>query len=143
MLLGDCLITSSFLSYLGAFTFDYRSVLLQEKWEVFLGQRSLPYNHPIKLQVLLTNEVEIIKWASEGLPSDEISIQNGILSTNASSFPLCIDPQMQAVSWIKKKEGKELVGRVKTFNDPDFVKHLEMSGELCEHKRHRLIEFTN
>lgn len=92
-----------------------------------MSERSIPKNDPINLQVLLTTEVEIIKWASEGLPSDELSVQNGILCTQASSFPLCVDPQMQAVTWIKKKEGKDLNGRVKTFNDSDFLKHLEMS----------------
>ena len=37
----------------------------------------------------------------------------------ASRFPLCIDPQMQAVTWIKKREAK-LDGKMKTFNDADF-----------------------
>ena len=72
-----------------------------------MSERSIPKNDPINLQVLLTTEVEIIKWVSEGLPSDELSVQNGILCTQASSFPLCVDPQMQAVTWIKKKEGKD------------------------------------
>jgi hypothetical protein len=31
------------------------------------------------------------------------------------------------VNWIKKKEGKLLEGKVKTFNDSDFLKHLEMA----------------
>lgn len=34
---------------------------------------------------------------------------------------------VQAVYWIKKREGKQLEGRVKTFNDSDFLKHLEMA----------------
>ena len=45
-----------------------------------------------KLETFLTNEVEVAKWASEGLPSDELSIQNGILTNFASRWPLCIDP---------------------------------------------------
>ena len=53
---------------------------------------------------LLTNDVEISRWTSEGLPPDELSIENGILTTQASRYPLCIDPQQQALNWIKKKE---------------------------------------
>ncbi|PNH08033.1 Dynein-1-alpha heavy chain, flagellar inner arm I1 complex [Tetrabaena socialis] len=35
--------------------------------------------------------------------------------------------KMQAVSWIKNREGKMLEGKVKTFNDSDFLKQLELS----------------
>ncbi len=126
-LIGDCLLTSSFLSYLGAFSNTFRQSLTYDKWIGDVRKRKLPLTEPFRLETLLTSEVEIIQWASESLPSDELSIQNGILTTRASRFPLCIDPQMQAVTWIKRKEGKDLDGRVKTFNDADFLKHLEMA----------------
>ena len=82
---------------------------------------------PFKLETLLTSDVETGQWASDGLPSDELSVQNGILTTRASRFPLCIDPQMQAVTWIKKREGQKLDGKMKTFNDADFLKQLELA----------------
>ncbi len=60
----------------------------------------------------MTTDVETAQWASEGLPSDELSVQNGILTVRANRWPLCIDPQMQAVNWIKIREGKQLEGKV-------------------------------
>ena len=82
---------------------------------------------PFRLEDIPTSEVETGQWASDGLPSDELSVQNGILTTRASRFALCIDPQMQAVNWIKRREGKDLEGKVKTFNDADFLKQLELA----------------
>ena len=67
-----------------------------------------------------------VRWNSEGLPPDDLSIQNGILTTQASRFPYCIDPQEQAINWIKNKENDNNL-KICTMNDPDFLKHLEMS----------------
>ena len=58
---------------------------------------------------------------AKGLPADEHSVQNGILTTKASRFPLCIDPQQQAVSWIKRTYEKDNL-TVKSLNDSDFMK---------------------
>lgn len=65
-------------------------------------------------------------WNSQGLPPDELSVQNGILTTRASRFPLCIDPQQQALNWVKKREGKNNL-KIVTFNDSDFIKQVEMA----------------
>lgn len=103
-LVGDCLSASSFLSYSGPFNFPLRKKMIFDHWKNDLIQRNLPNSDDFKLEKFLTDEVQVAKWASEGLPSDELSIQNGILTNFASRSPLCIDPQMQAVSWIKEKE---------------------------------------
>ena len=105
-LLGDCLLSSSFLSYLGAFSWDFRHQMQFEDWQSDVIEREIPLSKPFKLETLLTNDVEISKWTSESLPPDELSIQNGILTTNCSRYPLCIDPQQQALNWIRKKEEK-------------------------------------
>ena len=69
--------------------------------------------------------MQVSQWAADGLPSDELSVQNGILTNYASRYPLCIDPQMQAVSWIKSKESKSGSFKLLTFNQSDYMKQLE------------------
>jgi dynein heavy chain len=86
--------------------------MVYEEWQGDLVTRGVPLTQPFRLEQLLTSDVQITQWASEGLPGDELSVQNGILTTCAARWPLCIDPQQQAVAWIKTKEGKLLDGKV-------------------------------
>ncbi|XP_030648846.1 dynein heavy chain 10, axonemal [Chanos chanos] len=125
-LLGDCLICAAFLSYEGAFSWDFRNEMVYEVWQKDVLERGIPLSQPFRIESLLTDEVEISKWGSEGLPPDELSVQNGMLTTRASRFPMCIDPQQQALNWIKKKEEKSNL-KISSFNDPDFLKQLEMA----------------
>ncbi|KAB1255183.1 Dynein heavy chain 10; axonemal [Camelus dromedarius] len=125
-LLGDCLLCAAFLSYEGAFTWEFRDQMVNQVWQSDILGRDIPLSQPFRLESLLTDDVEISRWGSQGLPPDELSVQNGILTTRASRFPLCIDPQQQALNWIKRKEEKNNL-RVASFNDPDFLKQLEMS----------------
>ncbi|XP_074640231.1 dynein axonemal heavy chain 10-like [Tubulanus polymorphus] len=125
-LLGDCLLASAFLSYIGAFSWEFRTEMVYDKWQADILEKEIPLSQPFKMEELLTNDVEISKWTSESLPPDELSIQNGILTTRASRFPMCIDPQQQALNWIKKKEEPNNL-KVCTFNDADFLKQLELA----------------
>uniref|UniRef100_A0A3Q3JHQ8 Dynein heavy chain ATP-binding dynein motor region domain-containing protein n=1 Tax=Monopterus albus TaxID=43700 RepID=A0A3Q3JHQ8_MONAL len=119
-LLGDCLISAAFLSYEGGFSWDFRNKMVYQVWVPDVQQRGIPLSQPFK------GTLGLIIWGSEGLPPDELSVQNGILTTRGSRFPLCIDPQQQALKWIKKKEEKNNL-KISSFNDPDFLKHLEMA----------------
>lgn len=99
--------------------------MLIECWFKSVNEKMIPVSNPFKVNDLLTTDVECSKWASEGLPQDELSIQNGMLTVNSSRFPLCIDPQMQAITWIKNREKANL--KIKTFNDSDFMRHLKLA----------------
>ncbi|XP_077418138.1 dynein axonemal heavy chain 10-like isoform X2 [Vanacampus margaritifer] len=125
-LLGDCLLSAAFLSYEGAFSWDFRNEMVYQTWVDNVTEKGIPLSQPFKVDNLLTDEVEISRWGSEGLPPDELSVQNGILTTRGSRFPMCIDPQQQALNWIKKKEASNNL-KISSFNDPDFLKHLEMA----------------
>ncbi|KAL0279460.1 UNVERIFIED_CONTAM: hypothetical protein PYX00_001008 [Menopon gallinae] len=124
-LIGNCLLSSSFLSYTGAFSYEFRRKMIYEDWKQSLIDKEIPLTETYRLESQLTDDVEISKWNSEGLPPDELSIQNGILTIRSSRFPVCIDPQQQALNWIKKKEEKHL--KISSFNDADFLKQLEMA----------------
>lgn len=124
-LIGNCLLSSSFLSYTGAFSYEFRRSMIYEDWKQSLIDKNIPITASYKLESQLTDDVEISRWNSEGLPPDELSIQNGILTIRATRFPVCIDPQQQALNWIKKKEEKHL--KISSFNDADFLKQLEMA----------------
>lgn len=124
-IIGTCLLSASFLAYSGAFSWDFRKVMIGD-WLEDLTKRDIPVTMPYQLDQNLSNDVEISAWSSEGLPPDEFSIQNGILTTRSTRFPLCIDPQQQALTWIKKREAHNNLKEL-SFNDHDFLKHLEMA----------------
>jgi hypothetical protein len=93
--IGDVLLASAFVSYAGPFNMLLRNQLVEEKWRPDLIQRNIPLSEGIKPLDLLTDDTARAKWANEGLPIDPLSVENGAIMTNASRWPLMIDPQLQ------------------------------------------------
>lgn len=58
-LLGDCLLAAAFLSYEGAFSWDFRNEMVYQKWVKDVQERGIPLSQPFKVENLLTDEVEI------------------------------------------------------------------------------------
>ncbi|XP_050426983.1 dynein axonemal heavy chain 10-like [Adelges cooleyi] len=123
---GNCLMSASFLAYTAPFSYEFRIDMLFNDWYNKILESDVPISQPFKLEVELCDEVTIATWNSEGLPPDDLSIQNGILTVRSSRFTLCIDPQQQALNWIKKKEEANNL-KILSFSDSDYLKYLESS----------------
>lgn len=48
--------------------------MIYEDWYTDVIEKAIPHSDNFRLEDLLTNDVEISGWASEGLPSDELSV---------------------------------------------------------------------
>jgi dynein heavy chain len=108
LLIGDVLLSSAFISYIGPFTKKYREELMMKSYLPFLetaaGGERIPMSASPDPRLILTDEAQIAQWNSEGLPTDRVSIENACIVTNTARWPLMIDPQLQGISWVREKE---------------------------------------
>lgn len=70
--------------------------------------REIPISPNLDVKEFLVDPPTIRDWNIQGLPSDGFSTENGIIVTRGIRWPLVIDPQCQAVKWIKNMEAKNV-----------------------------------
>ena len=65
-----------------------------EKWQVSLGIKRFD------LKRFLSSEREMLQWRAEGLPSDDLSIENAMCILQSKQSPYLIDPSSRASKWL-------------------------------------------
>ncbi|MCQ2815633.1 MAG: AAA family ATPase [archaeon] len=109
---GDCILGSSFVSYIGVFNSFFRTRIV-DKWQEIITSNDIKVTPNIDLVHSLTSEVEILKMKAEGLPADPFSEENAVIITQCTRYPLIIDPQMQAIGWLKNRSDKKVLVQYK------------------------------
>ncbi|KAM6202366.1 dynein axonemal heavy chain 6 [Rhynchocyon petersi] len=125
---GNVFISAACVAYYGAFTAQYRQLLV-DWWINDCLYLNIPIDTSFSLINILGDPYEIRQWNADGLPRDSISTENGILVTQGRRWPLMIDPQDQANRWIRNKESRSGLKIVK-LTDSNFLRTLENSIRL-------------
>ena len=128
---GDVVTSSGVVAYNGPFTPSFRADLLEE-WSAKMETLRVPHTPGADIQTTLADPVQIRAWNIAGLPSDSVSIENGIIVAKARRWPLMIDPQGQANKWVKNmnKEYRDAEGEtaggidVIKLSDKDYLRTL-------------------
>jgi dynein heavy chain len=122
-LVGNMVLASGCVAYLGAFTAGYRADLIRD-WVSVCAERGVPVDRSFSMTRLLADPVVVREWNIQGLPADDFSTENGLYGTLGRRWPLMIDPQGQANRWVKninKDRGLQVI----KLSQADFLRTLE------------------
>jgi dynein heavy chain len=122
-LVGNILLSAGTIAYTGPFTLAFRKGLMT-KWVETCGGRQIPVDSNFTLERIIGDPPTIRNWNIQGLPADPLSIENGIIVTKGRRWPLMIDPQTQAVRWIRQMEKSNRVQVIK-LTESTYLRTLE------------------
>ncbi|KAF8821952.1 hypothetical protein IE077_001320, partial [Cardiosporidium cionae] len=120
---GNLCLATAYVGLLGPFTGTTRLACLT-RWELELSKTHLSFDKEFTIKNIFSDPLELRDWNIHGLPSDDVSISNGIITTKSVSWPLLIDPQLQANRWIKSIEGS-LGVKIIQLSDKNWLKIFE------------------
>lgn len=127
-LIGDTLLVCGFLCYSGAFTTEYRQKLWIS-WVKEIKRLQIPMTKNFDFVDFLVDPTEVRDWQQAGLPGDDFSRENGAVVMRGTRWPLMIDPQQQAIKWIKRME-KDSGLKVIDQKQADFQKTVEYAVQF-------------
>ena len=131
--MGDVFVAAACISYYGPFTGVFRDKLVA-KWVDQCKELGIPVSERYDMTEVMGDPMEIQNWNMNSLPSDSVSISNGIIVKYGTRKPLMIDPQQQATKWIRTLYSDENtlqqkeIGQLKItrMGAKDMIKQMEL-----------------
>ena len=114
------LISSGFLIYLSDKPENIRNSMIRN-WCSLFDVKDLDLKH------FLSSEQEMLQWRADGLPSDDLSIENAITILKSTEYPYIVDPSKQATEWLKVVCTKNGNLEVTNVNDDRFYLNVELA----------------
>ena len=102
-LLGDVLLVSTIVSYLPSLPHSAREASLKS-FQATLETCEIQFSSPEARFSLFLSEIQMKTWHQNGLPDSGFYSTNGLILTISPRWPLLIDPEQQAVSWLRCQE---------------------------------------
>ena len=94
VIIGDVLLASAFVSYVGPFNKKFRDKIIYDNFIGFFRENNIPISNNVNPLDILTDEATIAGWNTMSLPPDQVSTENGAILTNSERYSLIIDPQL-------------------------------------------------
>lgn len=124
LLVGDVLLSAACISYFGPFTGTFRDQL-SARWQYAARKEfEIPCREHFNFSMLCSKPNQVREWQGNALPTDKVSTENAILVARNNRWPLLIDPQLQAVGWIKKSYPIDKLEHIQQ-SDPHMVQAME------------------
>ncbi|KAK7096855.1 hypothetical protein V1264_003902 [Littorina saxatilis] len=113
------LLGAAFITYLPSAPEDLR----RERLKLWMDTIGITH---FDLRRFLSTESEQLTWKGEGLPSDELSMENALVILQSSLRPFLVDPSSRATEWLKvhmKDNRLEVINQ----QDSNFSTSLELA----------------
>ncbi|XP_075905861.1 cytoplasmic dynein 2 heavy chain 1 [Nelusetta ayraudi] len=113
------MLAAAFITYLSAAPEDRRRHCL-ESWMAQCGLQKFD------LRSFLCSESEQLIWKSQGLPSDDLSMENALVILQSAACPFLIDPSSRATEWLcthLREHRLEVINQ----QDNNFMTSLELA----------------
>ncbi len=113
------LLAAAFITYLSQMPEDMRRTMLNMWMEAVQVEE-------FNLRQFLSTESTLLLWKGEGLPSDDLSIENALVILEGDLCPYLVDPSQRATEWLCKHLKDQRL-EVISQHDANFTTALELA----------------